>query len=805
MSAVPARNGARPAQERRLSLTEAVRRRPILALGTPLLVIGLTVWFVLWVQPLFETTATIRIDEEKSGVAVLQALQTLSKGSEVNTEMAVLRSRSLMEDVTRTVGFQVRLSVPERTSRDSILTAVQADSLAPEASYVLQRVGDGRYSVSANVVKEADVMRPFSRPTTEVRSLPEAMVGVPIQLLGATATIRPGAGQPDQIVIDIVTFPDAVKEMSDNTVVTRPDREAAVVAVTYRGSDQRLTHAVPNELARAFIVKRQGSKSSEAVATKQFLADQLDTLQQQLALSEERLKSFRQSANMVAPEEEAGAHIQQLAEMQVDRNLKEVERSSLDSLMREVRNDAGRNPRLGPGGRVQSPYRRLMASPSLILAPAATQQIGTLNQLETELSTLLLGQTERNPEVVARLERIAAIEASVQETAETYLQGLTTQIEEADRQLAAFKDELAVIPAAQMTYVRLKREAELSAEMYGLLSSHLTEASIQASRVDESVRVVDSAPFPREPVRPKPLLSLFMALMSGSILGLAAALAAEHRDRSVRDRSDVGRVTGSPVLGLIPHLRTAGLGNGTRFSMPWVTRGSRPRLVHQIEAGNPAAEAYRGLRTNLLFSRIDHPPRVLTFTSPMPGDGKSTTAMNLALVLAQSGHRVLLVDADMRRGLLNEVLSTAREPGLSEVLFGRSSFAAAVKPMVPVEGIALDFLPSGIWPPNPAELIASGRMAQLITEVRATYEMVILDAPPLNLVTDAALLGTHCDGVILVARAGVTEEASLEYAVEQLEKVRAPLLGTVLNGVDEARQDYYGSRGKQAHTYFNRS
>jgi capsular exopolysaccharide synthesis family protein len=283
-------------------------------------------------------------------------------------------------------------------------------------------------------------------------------------------------------------------------------------------------------------------------------------------------------------------------------------------------------------------------------------------------------------------------------------------------------------------------------------------------------------------------------------------VAAEHADRSVRDRADVGRVTGSAVLGLIPELRTASR-SPTRF-LPvfWNGRGNggRPRLVERIIAGDVAAEAYRSLRTNLLFSRLDEPPKVVVFTSPMPGDGKSTTAMNLALVLAQQGNRILLVDADMRRGRLHEVLATAREPGLSDLLFGKTTLAEAVRSVQPREGVDLRFIPSGIWPPNPAELIASARMGELLAQARADYDMVILDAPPLNLVTDAALLGIHCDGVVLVVRSGVTEEAPLEFAVEQLQSVRAPLLGIVLNGMEEAQQEYYGSRGRGAYAYFRR-
>lgn len=243
--------------------------------------------------------------------------------------------------------------------------------------------------------------------------------------------------------------------------------------------------------------------------------------------------------------------------------------------------------------------------------------------------------------------------------------------------------------------------------------------------------------------------------------------------------------------------------------MPWPTRGDghgvRPRLVTEMDAGDPAAEAYRALRTNINFARPSAPPKVMVFTSPMPGDGKSTTAANLALVLAHQGGRVLLVDSDMRRGLLNEVFEQRREPGLSNVLFGSHALEDAVAEVALDGGHTLHFLAGGTRPPNPAELLSSEPMSRFLEVARERYDTVIFDAPPLNLVTDAALLGTLSDGIVLVARAGVTEDGPLEFAVHQIQQVRAPLLGTVLNGLDERRQEHYGGRYGKAYAYFDKA
>ena len=193
------------------------------------------------------------------------------------------------------------------------------------------------------------------------------------------------------------------------------------------------------------------------------------------------------------------------------------------------------------------------------------------------------------------------------------------------------------------------------------------------------------------------------------------------------------------------------------------------------------------------FQKTPNPPRTMVFTSPMPGDGKSTSAANLAITLAQQGQRVLLVDADLRRGLLNNLFDLPRDPGLSNVLLAGTPIETAVRTVDLGAGGRFDFLGTGTLPPNPAELLGSEKMRVLIAALEQRYDAILFDSPPLNLVTDAALLGTACDGVVLVGRAGVTTATGLAYAIDQLRAVRAPVLGAVLNDVDFKRDmRYYG-------------
>jgi capsular exopolysaccharide synthesis family protein len=196
------------------------------------------------------------------------------------------------------------------------------------------------------------------------------------------------------------------------------------------------------------------------------------------------------------------------------------------------------------------------------------------------------------------------------------------------------------------------------------------------------------------------------------------------------------------------------------------------------------------LRTSILLS-ANPVPKTILITSALPGEGKTTNAVNLSLALAHRGSKVLLVDCDLRRGLLHSVFEGPREPGLTNLVWGQVSFEDARRRIAVGPDGVLDYLTTGALPPNPTSLVESSTMRNLLTWWRDEYDHVILDTPPVNVITDAALLGAHADGVVLIARAGVTQAASLGYALEQLRRVRAQVLGVVLSDIDFSRDAAY--------------
>ena len=304
-----------------------------------------------------------------------------------------------------------------------------------------------------------------------------------------------------------------------------------------------------------------------------------------------------------------------------------------------------------------------------------------------------------------------------------------------------------------------------------------TPAGAPASPV--KVSVVRAADVPQSPVSPRPKLNLALGLLVGLAVGVGAAVLRETLDTSVKGVEQLQDDLGLATLGLI--------GFDAESS-------KRPLIVH-LDPQSTRAEAFRQLRTNLQFVDVDTPPRSIAITSSVPGEGKSTTACNLAIALAQAGVRVILVEADLRRPRLAQYMGVEGAIGLTDVLIGRATLTDVIQPWGTDDRLRV--LASGPTPPNPSELLGSHQMRELLTRLEVSCDLVILDAPPTLPVTDAAILAKQVSGTVLVIRAGRTTKEQVTRALDSLRSVGAHVYGGVLNmvptkGPDAYRYGYYG-------------
>ena len=337
-------------------------------------------------------------------------------------------------------------------------------------------------------------------------------------------------------------------------------------------------------------------------------------------------------------------------------------------------------------------------------------------------------------------------------------------------------DNIGDSPTQQEELNIAQRRSELTqyqASYANMLQSYeaLRLTEIQAA---DSVVVVQKAKEPETFIRPRTLVNTLLATIVGAMMALGLVFLVEYLDERVKSPQDLVGLLNIPFLGAVSVIRNK---DERKFGM----------LITATEPRNPISEAYRGLRTSLQFSSVDMPLRSLVVTSAQPQEGKTTTAANLAVVMAQAGHKVILIDADMRKPSQHRLFDVPKAPGLTDALL------AATQPEPQhtfVENLRL--IPSGKIPPNPSELLGSQRMRQLLDDLQSSADIVIIDAPPLLPVTDAQVLSTQVDGTLLLVNAGINRSAVIR-AVEALNRVNARLLGLAFNRLTKSSGDYYYS------------
>ncbi len=570
-----------------------------------------------------------------------------------------------------------------------------------------------------------------------------------------------------------------------------------LVQISYTHRDPRLATGIVNALVKTFIEENFKTKFESVTQTSDWLKTELADLELRVQTSEEKLVRYQKDHSILGVDEKQNIVTAKLDELNRQLTAAQTDRIQKESIYKlAVSGDPDALPKtstLGTSGMLE----RLREKE----ADLDTQRA----QLTTQFGSQYPKVVELNNQLKQVRAEIVAEETQVQHgVRDQYLvalqrENLLTTAFERQKQEANRLNESAI------EYSVLKRDAESNRQLYQDLLQRLKEAGVSAGLRSSNIRVVDVARTPTFPITPNVPRNLEVGLLFGLACGIGLAFVLESMDTSIRNMEEIGAISTLPALGTIPlQLSTNGsLRKRLKTVSAEIEKSELPALVTYARPKSEAAEAYRALRTSILLSSFGAPPKVILITSALPQEGKTTISANSALVLAQRGSRVLLIDADLRRPGIDKLFGFRSGGGLSTLISGVDKIEDVVVPYAQVPNLWI--LPSGPIPPQPVELLSSTVMKDHIARWRNEFDHIIIDTPPCLSVTDAVVLSPEADRVILVARAGKTTKPALRRACGLLLHVNARVMGIVLNALDlRSGGGYYYTYGSSdAHRYYD--
>lgn len=679
-----------------------------------------------------EYKAEALIQLKRDAPVVGQGFLSAGTGEGFATQLQIIRSRSVIEPVVDSLGLQLRFRTREG-DRSRILATAQVEHSAPSGTYQLTKAGDGLILL---VPKEEQVI---------ARSSSVSGIDGP----GFSLKIENPNALNEPVEFSVTNRQRAVERVQHQVKVeqgTGPD----LIWIEFSHPDPELAAAVANAVARRYQAYRGETAREAAARRRSVIADQLVQIADSLRAVQASVSEYQESQQLLNPQVETNALLE--AELRMEDELRSLrfQESQLQGLVQGLRTaEAG-----------DASVQQLVAlSASIVPGGSGYQRrLEDLQARRQELTASRFGYTEENPEVQTVDSLIASARSNVQAAAEQALEQVRARIESTSESLGGVRGEVSQVPARSAEYERLQQRANAVQGVFDNLVEQYYQAQIAEGVETGDVQVVDPATVPLGPEPGREGLIMVLALLAGLGIGAIGAGVWEQFDSSVRLAPEAEKVARLRVLGTVPRIRS----------------GADPK--HAL----PAKESFRVIRTNLMFS-VAEDISSLTVTSAGPVEGKSTVAANLGVTVAEQGSRVLLIDADLRRPAVHKVFGIKPRPGLSDVASGDVSIDQAIQDFKSLPG--LELLPAGRRIGNPAALLGGDFFRELLDSLRARYDLVIVDTPPVLAVTDASLVAARTEGTIMVVRSEVTHREELEQATDQLRRVGAQLLGLVLNGV----------------------
>jgi len=581
--------------------------------------------------------------------------------------------------------------------------------------------------------------------------------------------------------------------MIEAAVTTEPEENTNIIKITVIYDDPDMAANIANALAKSYKEYNIKLKNERTIKTKEFIEKQLKELSSRLKKAEDELKEFQNKKDIVSLDSQAMLDLKVLDEL--ERKYEALNREN-QTLLYFKRNLTLRG-----------------LSSNNMFQLREVNRDSTLNRYNLELQELLIERdkylttyTDRHPKIKDINSKISKLRGSIRSDVNSRIDLNKKDMDILKGDIEKYKEKTSEYPNDSLILVRLQREVELQSSLFSELNSKYQEILIQESgKIVEVSEVTPALSNNKRVNPPKIASSFFMGLFIGLFLGIFFAIVRENMDTSIGTIEDVESYLEIPVLGVIPYVASI-KGVPEEEEVKEKEGILETPLVFFMNPKSQVVEAYRSLRTNILFINKEKGTKTFMVTSSSLQEGKTINCVNIAVTLAQGGYRTLLVEADMRRGTIGKIFGIDKSPGLSDIILSNRDWREVKRDIndIMLGSIDMDVLiktpelsnfniiTSGTFPINPSELINSQQMSKFIEEIKESYDFVIFDTTPVLPVTDAVLLSQKLEGVFLLYEVGKIARGVLKRSKLHLEAVKANVMGVILNGVrPEYGPDYY--------------
>ncbi|HEY4135442.1 MAG TPA: polysaccharide biosynthesis tyrosine autokinase [Alphaproteobacteria bacterium] len=736
-----------------------LRRRLWLILGLVVLATSLMAVYVTQLVPLYSAEATLVVEPSRTRALDDSVVRGLNPDYYTNeTEAAVVSSRELARQAV------IRLGLADNPLYNPDLVAAKRDFggeiFGGIGGWLAARVDDVRDLVSGGAYSEEQAQ--IAREDAERR---------------AKAALSPDAAKQQAI--------ETATDIYLNGLNVLPSQRSRVLTVRYTSTDPAMAAKAANATADIYILDQLETKGRATTRASDWLNQRANELRTRVIDSEKRLEDFRRSSGIV---EIGGASVyaRQRAELDSQLIAARAQRSEADARYDQVQR------LLRSGGDIDTAAAVLDSPLIQRMREQETQVVRKIAELKTQLR-------DEHPKMVLAQNELADLQDKIRGEVEKIVSSLKNEREIATVREANLNKEISSLQAkldeqhgAEVTLRSLDSEVKANQQLYETILSRFKSADVQEDGgiQEADARVISRAVEPPSPFYPKSKFMLVAAFVVSAIMGIGLAILLEFLDNGFRSLNQLEGLTGMPTLGLMPKLR------GTQ----------KNRKTYQVAAEQPNSafgEAVRTLRTSLLLSNVEHPPRTIVVTSAVPGEGKTSTALAIAALAAKSGQRCIIVDCDFRHPSIHANLGYPNRKGLGDYLAGSAQLSDVVE-LEPRYG--LRFITAGAAVPNPPDALGSPRMKDLIHRLGESYDLVILDTPPLLVISDSLVLVRNVDKTVFVVQWERTKRQSALLGIKQVVEAGADVAGLILTQVDvrkHAQYDYSDSGYYHYHHYYN--